>query len=126
MPNVDMTENTIAQNTAVAATAHSERLPRLPPQGAGRVQPVIEVVSRMDWRRPLESGGSQTMLTVKQAALRLGISPATVYQLCAAKLLPHSRVGRGRGVIRIAEADLDRYLAGRRVEGDRPPLRFIR
>jgi excisionase family DNA binding protein len=66
------------------------------------------------------------MLTVKQAAERLQCSPATVYQLCAARLLPHSRVGLGRGVIRIAEADLDRYLAGRRVEEDRQPLRFIR
>jgi excisionase family DNA binding protein len=63
---------------------------------------------------------------VKQAAERLGVSAATVYQLCAAKLLPHSRVGLGRGVIRITEADIDRYLAGRRVEEDRQPLRFIR
>ncbi len=66
------------------------------------------------------------MLTVKQAAERLGVSPSTVYHLCAAKLLPHSRVGLGRGVIRIAEADLERYLAGRRVEEERQPLRFIR
>jgi len=65
-------------------------------------------------------------LTVKQAAERLGVSAATVYQLCAAKLLAHSRVGLGRGVIRITEADIDRYLAGRRVEEDRQPLRFIR
>ncbi len=66
------------------------------------------------------------MLTVKQAAERLGVSAATVYQLCAAKLLPHSRVGLGRGVIRISEADLAGYLAGRRVEEEHRPLRFIR
>ena len=66
------------------------------------------------------------LLTVKQAAERLQCSAATVYQLCATKALPHSRVGLGRGVIRIAAADVDRYLAGRRVKAERRPLRFIR
>ena len=66
------------------------------------------------------------LLTVKQAAERLQCSAATVYQLCATKALPHCRVGLGRGVIRIAAADVDRYLAGRRVEAERRPLRFIR
>jgi excisionase family DNA binding protein len=67
-----------------------------------------------------------TLLTVKQAAEKLQCSNATVYLLCSAKLLPHSRVGLGRGVIRIAEADIDRYLAAKHVEEDRQPLRFIR
>jgi excisionase family DNA binding protein len=66
------------------------------------------------------------MMTVKQAAEKLVVSPATVYQLCTAKLLPHSRVGLGRGVIRISEADLAAYLAGRRVEEEKQTLRFIR
>jgi excisionase family DNA binding protein len=65
------------------------------------------------------------MLTVKQAAERLQCSPATVYQLCAARLLPHSRVGLGRGVIRISEADIAAYLAGRRVQVEQPKLRHI-
>jgi excisionase family DNA binding protein len=65
------------------------------------------------------------VLTVKQTAERLQCSPATVYQLCAAKLLPHSRVGLGRGVIRIAEADLAGYLAGRHVQPEQPRLRHI-
>jgi excisionase family DNA binding protein len=67
-----------------------------------------------------------TLLSVKQAAARLQCSKATVYLLCSAKVLPHSRVGLGRGVIRIAEADIDRYLASKHVEEDRTPLRFIR
>jgi excisionase family DNA binding protein len=70
--------------------------------------------------------GLPMLLTVKQAAQRLQCSPATVYQLCAAKLLPHSRVGLGRGVIRIAEADIARYLSTKHVEEQRLPLRFIR
>jgi excisionase family DNA binding protein len=66
------------------------------------------------------------MLSVRQVAERLQCSAATVYALCAAKLLPHSRVGLGRGIIRISEADLAAYLAGRRVEEEHQPLRFIR
>lgn len=65
------------------------------------------------------------MLTAKQAAERLGVSAATVYQLYAAKFLPHRRVGLGRGVIRISEEDLARYLTSIRVEPDRPALRHI-
>ncbi len=65
------------------------------------------------------------MLTVKQAAERMNCSPATIYQLCAAKLLPHSRVGLGRGVIRIAETDIDVYFKARRVEPERSTLRHI-
>jgi excisionase family DNA binding protein len=65
------------------------------------------------------------MMTVKQAAERLQCSAATVYQLCAAKLILHSRVGLGRGVIRITEADLAAYLAARRVQPERPKLKHI-
>jgi excisionase family DNA binding protein len=65
------------------------------------------------------------MMSVRQAAEILKCSTATVYALCAAKLLPHSRVGLGRGVIRIAEADLVAYLAGRRVQAEQPKLRHI-
>jgi excisionase family DNA binding protein len=65
------------------------------------------------------------MLSVKAAAERLGVSAATVYQLCAAKLLPHSRVGIGRGVIRITEADIAAYLAGHRVQAEQSKLRHI-
>ncbi len=65
------------------------------------------------------------LLTVKQAAARLQCSPATVYQLCALKILPHSRVGLGRGVIRIAEGDIHAYLTSRRTEPEPIRLRHI-
>jgi len=46
------------------------------------------------------------MLTVKQAAERLGISASLVYGLCAAGKLRHERFGLGRGCIRISEEAL--------------------
>lgn len=49
------------------------------------------------------------MLTVKQAAERLGVSPSLVYALIAARALEHVRVGLKRGVIRIPEAALEDY-----------------
>lgn len=49
--------------------------------------------------------------TVKECAEILRVSPATVYQLCARRKLPHVRVGAGRGTIRIREEDLAAYLA---------------
>jgi excisionase family DNA binding protein len=49
------------------------------------------------------------MMTIKQAAEALGISVATVYQLCAARRIRHERPGLGRGRIRIPEAALEEY-----------------
>jgi excisionase family DNA binding protein len=66
------------------------------------------------------------MLTVKQAAERLRVSVATVYQLCATRRLAHVRLGLGRGTIRIREDDLTAFLAGAAVrtpESARPPPR---
>jgi excisionase family DNA binding protein len=51
-------------------------------------------------------------VTVKQAAARLEVSPATVYALVAAGKLRCVRVGLGRGAIRILEAHIDEYLRG--------------
>ncbi len=47
------------------------------------------------------------MLTVKQAAERLNVSPRTVYDLIDAGQLPCQRIGTGRGTIRVHPADLD-------------------
>jgi excisionase family DNA binding protein len=52
-------------------------------------------------------------MTVKAAAEKLQCSTATIYALCAAKLLRHSRVGVGRGRIYIEDSAIDAYLAGR-------------
>ena len=49
------------------------------------------------------------MLTVKQVAERLRISPSLVYGLCAAGKIRHERYGLGRGCIRVAEEALDDY-----------------
>jgi excisionase family DNA binding protein len=49
-------------------------------------------------------------MTVKQAAAQLECSIATVYQLCRSQKLGHYRVGaRGRGTIRITEADVAEF-----------------
>jgi excisionase family DNA binding protein len=50
-------------------------------------------------------------LTVKEAAARLRLSPASVYALCAAKKLRHQRVGMGRGKILVPPEAIDEYLA---------------
>lgn len=56
------------------------------------------------------------LMTVKETAERLHCSPSTVYQLCGFGKLPHSRIGLGRGVIRIAEGDIEELLRCGRVE----------
>jgi len=61
------------------------------------------------------------VLTVKQAAERLGVSSQVVYALCASKALRHSRVGLRRGTIRISEEALAQYLKGREVGTAAPP-----
>ena len=48
----------------------------------------------------------ETPLTVKEAAKRLAVSTDTIYELCESGKLPHQRIGKGRGTIRIRPADL--------------------
>jgi excisionase family DNA binding protein len=50
-----------------------------------------------------------TMLTVKQAAARLAVSPSLVYALVAERRLEHLRIGLKRGVIRIPEEAIEEY-----------------
>jgi excisionase family DNA binding protein len=71
------------------------------------------------------------VLTVKQAAVRIGVSQSLVYELCRLGVLRHTRHGRPgrRGTIRIAEDALRDYLASCEREGgveDDQPLRHIR
>ena len=49
------------------------------------------------------------MLTAKETAQRLGVSPALVYALCASGKIRHERHGLGRGTIRISEEALAEY-----------------
>lgn len=65
-----------------------------------------------------------SLLTIKQAAERLNLCQASVYELCAKRRLRHVRLGVGRGAIRIPEESLAAYLAGATVqpeESSSPP-----
>jgi len=61
-------------------------------------------------------GGSDGLLSVRQAADQLGICTATVYGLCADGALAHIRI---LNAIRIAPADLAAFIAARRVSATR-------
>jgi len=51
------------------------------------------------------------LLTVKEVAMRLKMSPSLVYRLIEHGKLCCHRVGSGRGRIRISENDLDVFLS---------------
>lgn len=51
------------------------------------------------------------LLTVREAAERLRVSPSSVYALCAEGSLPHVRVSNA---LRIAGADIENFLKRRR------------
>ena len=50
------------------------------------------------------------MLTVAQAAEKLGVKPGLIYSLCTGRRLRHVRLGNGRGVLRIPEEALEEYV----------------
>jgi excisionase family DNA binding protein len=58
--------------------------------------------------------------TVREVAEQLGIAPTTVYAMCQRKLIPHVRLGTGRGAIRISEEALAEYLDGATVRQEGP------
>lgn len=58
------------------------------------------------------------LLTVKQVAQRLNISPSFVYELLKSGRLKHYRLGKGQGGLRISEKQLAAYLEG--AEGTTP------
>lgn len=53
-----------------------------------------------------------TMLTVREIAERLKVSPGLIYALVEGKKFGHHRVGRGRGRIRFSEENLADNLRG--------------
>jgi excisionase family DNA binding protein len=57
-----------------------------------------------------------SVLTVKEVAEQLKVSPGCVYQLVAERKLGHVRVGCGRGAIRVPESDLQVFLTQSKVE----------
>lgn len=71
------------------------------------------------------------MLTVREVAVRLGLSQSLVYELCKAGVIRCTRHGRPgkRGCVRIAEDALAEYLAGcesAAPQQELPPLKHIR
>jgi excisionase family DNA binding protein len=67
-------------------------------------------------------------VTVRQVALRLEVCNSTIYALVASGKLRCSRIGLGRGVIRISEEQLVEYLKGAEpfIAPAPPPARQIR
>lgn len=61
------------------------------------------------------------LLRVSEAARRLAISSASVYELIQKGSLPCHRVGPRGGAIRISMDDLERYLQHCRCEETREP-----
>ena len=67
-------------------------------------------------------------LSVREYAVEYGISPATVYAMCAQKKLAHLRLGVGRGTIRIptTEADDRTGEVGRSDQTTAPKMKRIK
>ena len=59
-------------------------------------------------------------LTVKDVADRLGVSRASVYNLCHTGQLAHLRIGTGRGVIRVPTDSLTAFIAKCMTGSERP------
>ena len=59
-------------------------------------------------------------LSVQEIATRLGVSIGTIYKMCELKIIPHRRIGAGRGVFRISEEDFANYLAGSLIKATSP------
>ncbi len=51
------------------------------------------------------------LLTAKEVASQLRVSPSLVYQLVESGRLACHRIGNGRGAIRIRPEDVDQYLS---------------
>lgn len=58
------------------------------------------------------SDSSASLLTVREVAERLHVSTRCVYQLIDEGRLGCHRIGLGRGRLRVAPRELDRFLAG--------------
>jgi len=63
----------------------------------------------------------EVFLTVRDVATRLRVSQSCVYALVQVGRLLSHRIGGGRGVVRISEADLQRFLTASRVASAEPP-----
>lgn len=62
-----------------------------------------------EWRQVPPAASDGQAMTVRQAAVALGISERLARDLIANGELPHHRVGSGRGRVRIRARDLEAY-----------------
>ena len=53
---------------------------------------------------------TEEFLTVREAAMRLGVPERFIYRMAANREITHYRIGIGRGTIRIVAADLEEYI----------------
>lgn len=60
---------------------------------------------------PLPREDEEKRLPPKKVAPILGVDLSTVYRLIRSGDLKARRIGRGRGVLRVAPSEIDRYLA---------------
>jgi excisionase family DNA binding protein len=65
-------------------------------------------------------------MTVKEAAIRLEVSPGTVYALVSSGKLRCYRIGNGRGAIRIGEEHLSEFLKAAEPIPAPPPAPKVR
>lgn len=70
--------------------------------------------------------GAFSLLTVRDVAELLRVSPSLIYQLVESGKIACHRIGRGRGAIRIRLDDLEQFLAVCRSEQHEPAPRFRR
>jgi excisionase family DNA binding protein len=75
--------------------------------------------------RACQPADEQTTLTVRRAAARIGVAYDTVLDWITSKQLKASNIGKGKvkARYRIAVADLESFLAGRKPEDATPPRR---
>ncbi len=67
-----------------------------------------------------DKSADMNLLTVKDVAERLNVSPSLIYQLVESGKLSVHRIGTGRGTIRVSQSDLESYLAACHTETRSP------
>jgi excisionase family DNA binding protein len=76
----------------------------------------VERADRVDRRAADRTSDGSRAFDVKQAAVRLGVSPTTMHELVISGQVPSVKVGRRRV---IAVSTIDRMLAAESLSGDR-------
>lgn len=78
--------------------------------------------ARIEYQHQSLGNEGSNSVTVKMAAQRLEVSPATIYSLIAAGKLRCVRIGMGRGAIRIMEEHVAEFLQGAATRSAQPAM----